>query len=86
MRPSYDDFDDLDIDFADSDAARKLMRERMHELRRLASRRAAGPGNRRNHDDNDYDDDYDDYDDNDYEEYEDYDDDEFDSYSDTRYE
>jgi hypothetical protein len=83
MRPSHDDFDDLDYDFADSDAERQLMRERSHELRRLAGRRASGPGNRRGNDDYDYDDD--DFDDDDYDEYEDYDDDEFDSYSGSRY-
>ena len=88
MRPSYDDFDDLDLDFADSDTARQLMREKLHEQRRLASRRALGPGIKRGHDDyddyadDDDDDEYDEYDD----EYDDYDDDEFDSYSDSRYE
>ncbi len=83
MRPPHDDFDDLDIDFGDNATARRLLREMIHEQRRLASRRVSGPRSKREH--REFDDDYDYDDEDDYEEYEDYDDDEFDSYSDTRF-
>ena len=78
MRFLYDDLDEFDIDFDDNATARQLLRERIHEQRRLASHRAQGPGRKRGYMDDDYDEDG-------YEEYEDYDDDEFDSFSGSRF-
>ena len=83
MRPLYDDFDEFEfeLDFADSATAKKILREKLHERRRLASRRAHGSGKKRKRDD--FDDNYEDDDfDEDYDEYNDYDDEDSDSYSD----
>lgn len=85
MRLLYEDFDDFDFD--DGATARQILREKHREQRRLASRRAYGPGKKRRQEE--YDGDYDDYKSyEDYDEYEDYDDgddDEFDSYSGSRW-
>lgn len=80
MSRLYDEYDELDFDFADNTIARYMLREQRREERRLASRRAFGPRSKPKHDD--YEDDFDDYESyEEYDEYEDYDDDEFDSYS-----
>lgn len=80
MRPLYEDLDDFDFDFADNATVRQMLREQLREERRLAGRRAFGPGSRRKHEEPD--DDFDDYENyEEYGEYDDYDDDEFDSYS-----
>ena len=91
MRRSYDDFDEFDLEFADANVEKQVLREMQREQRRLASRRAFGPGSQRAESDYDSDDsfgDYEEYEDDedyeDFEDYEDYDEDEFDAYSDDR--
>jgi hypothetical protein len=83
MSRLYDDYDELEFDFADDAVARQMRRKELREKRRLAVRRASGPGNRRSHEN--YEDDFDDYEtydgDDRYEDYDDYNDDEFDAYS-----
>lgn len=75
MRSLFDDFDEFD--YADSMIVNRIIREQRREERRLASRRALGPG-----DDSDYDDFDDSDDDYDFDEY-DYDSDDSDRYADT---
>lgn len=79
----YDEYDELEFDFADNATRKQMLRERLREKRRLASRRAFGPGNKRKRED--YEDEFDDYESyeeyGEFDEYDDYDDDEFDSYS-----
>jgi len=80
MSRLYDDYDELEFDFADDAIARQMQRKELREKRRLAVRRAFGPGNRRSHEN--YEDDYENFDEDDgYEDYDDYNDDEFDAYS-----
>ncbi|MDH3336961.1 MAG: hypothetical protein OER22_04145 [Gammaproteobacteria bacterium] len=75
MRPLFDEFDELDFDFADNAAVERAIREQRREERRLGRRRSFGHKNVRVDEFSDYDD-FTDLDD-----YSDYDDDEFDSYS-----
>ena len=83
MRHMYDDLDDFEFEFADSAVVNQVLRETRREQRRLASRRAFGPGTKGNWDEEDSYEDLEDYEDyEDYDEYDDeYDDDEFDSHS-----
>lgn len=76
MQPSYDEFDEIDLDFADSAIAKEILRGELHEQRRLASRRAQALGKKRKHAEDeddfadlDFDEDYDDYDDEDTDSY-----------------
>ena len=70
MRPSYDDFDEFD--FADSLAVSRVLRDQQREERRLARRRASGPGDEDHYNQDAFDE---------FDEFDDYDDDEFDEYS-----
>ena len=86
MRPLYHEFDELDVDFADSVITRHLLQKKLREERRHARRFMLTAGKKRKQKfDDDYDDDYDEYED--YESYDgeyepEYDDD---SYSDRNY-
>ena len=83
MRRLYDEYDELEFDFADNATRNRMLREKLREKRRLASRRAFGPGNRRKREE--FDDEFDDFENyeeyDQYDDYDDYDDDEFDSYA-----
>ncbi len=64
MRPSYDEFDELDFDYADNLAVERALREQRREERRLGRRRSFGHKNVKAEEFSDYDefDDYSDYD------------------------
>ncbi|NIV18696.1 MAG: hypothetical protein GWN47_09900 [Woeseiaceae bacterium] len=83
MSRLYDEYDEIEFDFPDNATKRQMLREQLREERRLASRRAFGPGKRRKREE--LDDEFDDYESyeeyDEYEDYDEYDDDEFDSYS-----
>jgi hypothetical protein len=72
MRPVYEDFDEFEFD--DAAIVSRVLREQERADRRRASRKASGPKDR----DQWNDDDWDDYEDSDdYDDYDDYDNDEF---------
>jgi len=72
MRPSYDEFDELDFDYADNSAVERALREQRREERRLGRRRSFGHKNVKVEEFSDYDD---------FDDYSDYDAREFDTYS-----
>lgn len=72
MRPSYDEFDELDFDYADNAAVERTLREQRREERRLGRRRSFGHKNVKVEEFSDYDD---------FDDYSDYDAREFDTYS-----
>ncbi len=65
MRPFYDDFDDLDGDFADSVITRHLLQKKLRDERQHARRHGLFANKKRKQqfdDDDDFDDEYDEYD------------------------